>query len=439
MGPTAESSEMDLSTALYHTGDPPGRLPSFAPEQFHSRSYSSRVAASNSLVSENAAELRRRLARSQMLQTPPQDDDMLDDLPTLLGTDNPWRARRESDWIQPDDHVPLRGTSGHPRPRAGSLASDSSSWRDHSGNPLVRPYSSSPSTARTIGRPDDGGQRFNSSLGSPSDSATIRRVAPAPSAGSVGHNRTPFDAFTHSQFSAMSATPPPSSRSPGLPLSHRQIPQRTRTFSASIDPSRARPFNTQRHIAWEDGIYSTSNSPLDADPPTARQLDHDLTIRARHRSSLVDGILRSPSPFSPIERAPRSPEPARATHVSTYENFDLSTYHEGPFRASVQRYADRDRITRSRHNRLGTMTDNVFSESTSSQPPLPPTLPPLRFDSDDDLLSASRRAPNSSRYVCHFHIFNLADLLTVFISRPRHRLRQMTRTSIFLIWCARPD
>src|SRR5882762_2417969 len=101
---------MDWSMPLSHTSSPSGRLPSTTRENFHSQLYGSRVAGSNSLGSGNTAELRRRVARSQMLQTLPQDDDMLDDFPTLLDSDNPWRAMPEPEtdpWIRSADRAAM--------------------------------------------------------------------------------------------------------------------------------------------------------------------------------------------------------------------------------------------------------------------------------------------------------------------------------------------
>jgi hypothetical protein len=410
---------------VYHTSDPSRQLPSANRGPFHSRLYSSRVAASNSLVSENAAELRRNLARSQMLQTLPQDDDMLDDFPTLLGSDNPWRARRDPEtdpWIQPNDRAGmLRDASSRTRPHAGS-PSDDLSWHERSSNSLLRPYFSSSSTTRTVGRSDNDGHRFNPLLSPPSTSPFVRGVAPASSSNnlprSISRDHTQPDTPNNSsQAAALSPSSLTTSPVFGLPSSNRRIPQHTRAFSSSVDPSRetatVRPIRAQSPVAWEDVIHSTAYSPLRADSSMSHQTDHDLRTRARQRPSL--GPFRSPPPPSP-EHAPRSPVPPRATPTSTYGSLDLSAYHEGPFRASLQRYVDLDRI-RSRLNRLESIADNVSSRSaSSSRPPLPPSLPPLRFDSDDDLLSAggaSSRTANSAQHVRTFSFSFWRDLLKI--------------------------
>jgi hypothetical protein len=390
---------------LSHTSSPTGRLPSTTRENFHSQLYGSRVAGSNSLGSGNTAELRRRVARSQMLQTLPQDDDMLDDFPTLLDSDNPWRAMPEPEtdpWIRSADRAAmLRDSSSRLWPHAGSFASEPLG-RDRSSNRLLRPYSSSSLTSRAGGRPDDTAHRFDPLPSPPSDSSFIRDAGQATSL--LGRDRTQPHELTPS---SVSATSPPPSPGFGLQPFSRRIPHRTRAFSSSVSSPRGVPTlvppSAPSPVAWEDGIHSTAYSPLETDSSIPRQHDYDSRARARRRSSLVDvGSIRPPSPLSPTERVPRSREPPRATPVSTYGNLDLSAYHEGPFRASMQRYVDLDRI-RSRLNRFESLADNVSSPSgPSSQRAMAPSLPPLRFDGDDDFFpvrGVSRGAFHAARHV----------------------------------------
>ncbi|KIM86610.1 hypothetical protein PILCRDRAFT_309403 [Piloderma croceum F 1598] len=409
-------SGMDWSMPLYPI-DPSRQPPPAAQERFQSHLYSSRVASSNSLVSENAAELRRNLARSQMLQTLPQDDDTSN----LLSADSPWRTRHEPEtdpWSQPINRAAmLRDAPNRPRPRAGEP------WRDRTSNPSLRPYASSLSTSRTVGRTVEGDHRFNPLLGPPSTSPFVRSTAPVSSANNltsrINRDRTLPGMVDPSQTVALSTTSPTSPVF-GLSSNSQQISQRTRVFPSTVDASRgistARPVRAQSPVAWDDFFESAAHPSPEADSPVPGHTDHDMRIPVRQRPSLVDvGPFRSPSPASPAGRAPRSPESPRATPVSTYRNLDLSAYHEGPFRASLQRYVDFDRI-RSRLSRLESMADNV-----SSRPTLAPSLPPLQFENDDHVsaANASSRATPSARLL--------------------HCLQPTTRISIFLIWCAKPD
>lgn len=398
---------MDWSMPLYPMSDPSRQPPPAAQERFQSRLYSSRVASSNSLVSENAAELRRNLARSQMLQTLPQDDDISNDILNLLGADSPWRTRHEPEtgpWSQPINRAAmLRDAPNRPRPRAGEP------WRDRTSSPSLRPYTSSLSTSRTVGRADESDHRFNPLLGPPSTSPFARSTAPVSSTNNltrrINRDRTLPGMADPSQIVALSATSPTSPVF-GLSSQSQQISQRTHASPSTVNTSRgistARPVRPRSPVAWDDFFDSAAYPPPGADSPVPGRTEHDTQIPARQRPSQVDmGPFPSLSPASPEERAPRSPEPPRATPVSTYGGLDLSAYHEGPFRASLQRYVDFDRI-RSRLSRLESMADNVSSRLT-----LAPSLPPLQFENDDEHVSAanaSSRATPSARRVRTFPV-----------------------------------
>ena len=344
-----------------------------------------------------------------MLQSLPQNDDTLDEFPTLLGPDNPWRARRESEtdpWVQRS--AVLQDASRVLSPRADPRAVDSLE-RDRLMGPSLRPYrpySSSSSTTRTLGRPDDiRHQLLDPSMRSP----FARRVVPSSPgddlASGIHRDRTHPNS---SQAAARSVPSLPTSPVFGLPSNYRPSLSRSRTFSSTVDTSRvtstARPNRAQSPVALQDIFHSPGYSHRE-NSPMPRQTNHDIRTRARRMSAFSDvGLFRSTSPPAPLERMSRSPEPPRATPASTYASLDLSAYHEGPFRASLQRYVDLDRI-RSRLSRLESMADSVSTQPSSRRLPVPPTLPPLRFDSDDEIVSVentSTGATDSARQVCTF-------------------------------------
>jgi hypothetical protein len=133
-------------------------------------------------------------------------------------------------------------------------------------------------------------------------------------------------------------------------------------------------------------------------------------------------------------------EPPRVAPMSTFESLDLSAYHEGPFRASLQRYVDLDRI-RSRFNRSESMANNIRSTS-ASRPSFPRPHPPPRFDSDDDPSSAgnpSSRTINNARQVRMLSILCYTDVLNIFVASLHRFPRLMTKILIFLIWYGKRD
>lgn len=394
------------------------------PATVHPRLYSSRVDdASDSLVA-NAAELRRR--RSQTLRN--LDAGTGDH--QELSDDDHWNTVETTD--APD--VPLPHT-GYPWTRHTHLHADDhtsesgdSALRYRSANPLIR--ASEMSTSWPARENDDRDHVIHALdvLSPTSNSRYVRGIAPGRHAripaGNANGDRTGLNVANFSQAAASLAFSPPRSLPVRDPVV-REIPQHGRAFPSSIDTARgsssARPTRAQSPVAWEDVVHSTEYTDIPGGAQAPRLTDLELRAQARfRRSSLVDaGLFQSPSPSpspSPVERAPRrSVQPPRTMPPTPYGNLDLSAYHEGPFRASLQRFVDMDRI-RTRLNRLESLANDVSSNPTPSSQQSPPITPPLRDHSHGHLSTEHtfRQTANPAHQVSAA-LFALAEVCLQFL------------------------
>lgn len=354
----------------HHLYTAAGRPPSVR-GRLSSRSYSSRAPTSNSLVSETAAEMRRTISRSQMLPTVPHHDDSFD-FSSPSDSDNPWQDRRPI--TVPRDSPDEYDTLARLRSRIRG-ADATSSLHYHATPSQSREHYGSLSTTQIRGGFAEASRRIDE----PSSAlASLRRLQAIPSERTLGT----VDRLRASALGSDGGSPPTLPFSSGWSTNTRSG---NRAFPSSTDAARrtSRPHSPTRE-------YLALNR-LRALTAVARETDPDLRARARQRSSVADvGLFRSPSPDAAHDRnSPLSADPPRAAPSSAYESLDLSVYHQGPFRASLQRSLDLDRI-RSRLNRLESLADPAPASSASA---LPPSLPPLHFESDDDLLVEHRPRP----------------------------------------------
>lgn len=353
------------------------------------RSHTSHITTSNSLVSENAAEIRRSMARAQMLESLPLEDNIQDEdlfwLPRTMFSRGSSEAQNLDAAPESFDHGRewRSGSSAHSHNHATFPDSNDNEAQTHPITSSVSP------SVRSMGGLRDSDHRFHSISNSPENS----RFAANPSPGSSGRNAPNTNGHDRDELDVPLNSHAPSSSLPGYMYANRDILERSHDFLSAVDAqhgrSTLRPPRPRSPVAWEDVINFGNDTSSHSNGAFSRAA-LELAARARRRSSLVDvGLFRSPSPTPSVEQAPRSPaERPRATSMSTYG--DLNTYHEGPFRASLQRFADLERNSRSSH--LEPLSDeDAPTVIASTRPTPPPSLPPLRFDSDDDLLTSSAR------------------------------------------------
>ncbi|TFY55903.1 hypothetical protein EVG20_g9146 [Dentipellis fragilis] len=339
--------------------------------------YSARPNQTASLVSENASEWRRSLARSE-----------------LLGSASSSNRGRQSDRGNPE---PSSALASH------ELNTFSSFWE--------RAYASELEDPLLRRSPTLSGNAYRSRLSSrdvrrpPSPRAHLRPSAaerrpprnnrisseyayPFSPAYTGMHSRAdsdnlpfaddvPFSSQAAALFAARSTSPslpdgvnmPSDSRQPnhGVPL------------RPSRSPSPPALLSSMRDISPSTSMPSARAHP----PPPAMS---EFRRRANLRSSMNLASIFPPSPPMPAAERPRPSEARRRPFAeppqespsssSPYRNIDLNAYHEGPFRASLERWMEMDRL-RSR------ITHEPFSE----EPPRrsrPPSLPPLQFEHAHD-------------------------------------------------------
>jgi hypothetical protein len=181
-----------------------------------------------------------------------------------------------------------------------------------------------------------------------------------------------------------SSRPPLTLRPPPPPPPPRaQFSLPTPEFSPIFDP-----------LSDREDLNHHHHHPPPPPPPPQPDLNSSSS-RNRSRSSLTDlNPLRSSAISDERDRRSHSnfsrptsssahvvppPPPPPPESPSMYGNFDLNAYHDGPFRASLQRFIELDRV-RSRLNRLDNAAAN--DSATGPGPSLPPSLPPLQFDYD---------------------------------------------------------
>lgn len=377
-----------------------------------SRMYSSHVGASEFSAFENAAELRRRLARSQMLRNLPVgtatgyeefNDDPWDDPDYLNISDGSSpRADRSVPWVPFSTRARLRSETQF----------NGSALRSRPVNPLLRQSEiSNDFTVRESDDPDDHDIHAFNSFSPPSGVQFTNDVMPGShdrnSASIVGHGPSTRAAF--SQSAALFTSPVTSSLS-GRALINREPPSRSRAFWSGTDGISTRPMRVQSPIAWEGDTHSIDYGTSPGGASLSHPADLEMGARASvRRSSLADiNSFQSPSPSPPpspplVSRVRRPlAEPPRTVPSTAYGHLDLTAYHEGPFRASLQRFVDTDRL-RSRLNRLEPMIDAISSDVTpSASSHSPQAISPLLFE-DDDYVSAetfvSQQTANSPPHV----------------------------------------
>lgn len=211
---------------------------------------------------------------------------------------------------------------------------------------------------------------------------------------------------------------------------------RAHAYSSSVEASRAIP----RPLRAED---SPSLWAGPSRPSASIGIDPDLRARARQRAaSTAQGPFRSPSPPSVVDMVSYPfPETTEPSSSSAGENIDPSSYHDGPFRATLQRYVDLERI-RSRLRRLEAMTQTSISESSpTTRSTFPNILPPVHSEVDDDLsvpITVPHRSTSSSREDVRFHVHPyLKHVLNIYVSILH--LLQMGQTSTSLTWYGKQD
>ncbi|KAF7973616.1 hypothetical protein HWV62_14792 [Athelia sp. TMB] len=334
------------------------------------QAHSSRLPASNSLVSETAAELRRTASRSQMLPSIPRYNDAFE-----VSSDfdpDAWyerqlpatTTRRETDGLS--DLERLRSRIRNLEPPTGPRYDAPPSHRvDRPEPPSQLRYDTA-----SINSSDQHGP-LSPSRGGAVRHSYVRRAGVTPSAEDSRLIRTLSAAGRRASLSSRSTGS--SSTSSILPSSNDRSDQhsspRHRLHSTHTDT--ARPRDLESHVDRLRGMTAVDRT------------QDELRSRARMRAAVADvGLFLSPSPPPARGRdSSLTAEPPRAATSSAYDSIDLSGYHPGPFRASLQRSLDLDRI-RSRLNRRDSIDEPMPTTSASTRAAAPPSLPPSRFDSN---------------------------------------------------------
>ena len=334
------------------------------------QAHGSRLPASNSLVSETAAELRRTASRSQMLPSIPRYSDAFE-VPSDFDPDNWYErqfpattTRREGDELSNLERLRSRIRNLEP-PTASRYVAPLTHHVDRPGPPAQLRYDTA-----SIHSSDQHGPSSPSRGGAVRHSY-VRRAGATPSAEDPRLTRTLSAVGRRASLSSRSTGS--SSTSSILPSSNDRSDQhsspRHRLHSTHTDT--ARPRDLESHV-----------DRLRAMTAVDRTQD-ELRSRARMRAAAADvGLFLSPSPPPARGRdSSLTAEPPRAATSSAYDSIDLSGYHPGPFRASLQRSLDLDRI-RSRLNRRDSIDEPTPATSASTRTAVPPSLPPSRFDSN---------------------------------------------------------
>ncbi|KAA1477936.1 hypothetical protein DENSPDRAFT_627407 [Dentipellis sp. KUC8613] len=354
--------------------------------------YSARLNQTASLMSENASEWRRSLARSELLGSASSgnrgrqsdrgnpepsstfasrdlnsfstywerayaselEDPLLRRSPTPSG--NPYRSRLSSRDVRraPSPRAHARPSAAERRPlRNNRISSDYA-------------YSSGPSYIDMRSRPDPDNSLFADDV--------------------------PFSSQAAALFAARSASPPLSD-SVNMPSDSRQP-----SHGAPFHPSRSRSPSPPSTLSSMRDIPPppTSSSSARAHPPPPTM--SEFRRRANLRSSMNATSIFPSSPPMPAAERPRPSEPRRRPFVepsqdspsssSAYRNIDLNAYHEGPFRASLERWMEMDRL-RSRMTHESSLSDEPPRRSR------PPSLPPLQFEHAHDPWPFAGRPPSS--------------------------------------------
>ncbi|THH18152.1 hypothetical protein EW146_g2788 [Bondarzewia mesenterica] len=354
------------------------------PSASRSRIYPIRPSQSNSLMSENAAEWRRSLARSELLLDLPLDqlteEDTDVDRPSSrrpLGASSLFTGEdvlpRSLEFLHRLDHLADADSyadSSLTRPSSDHRESSLSSWER-----IHPPLSPNLSLARSSTERQPSGYRPGPvNLSRPT---TMAREPSPPTSNATDFRRNDLDdaLFYHRADALFAARPALSLQgSEGARVSEA----RTSSSRPDINTSGASAPSLQS-LPWENPARATS-----FEPSSSSELRRRATLRSSLNPPSVSSTSPPPASSRPTpsnsSRRPPSAAPSTASRQdrsSSYRNIDLNAYHEGPFRASLERLVEIERL-RSRISQL----ESLSNEGTPRRP-RPPALPPLRFDFDD--------------------------------------------------------
>ena len=329
-----------------------------------SRMLQFRSSQSNSLMSENAAEWRRNAARSQV-------HGLAHSLRGPLATGD-YTDRDTSLWSPGSSSLFMEGGESLHRDLLSldttSLATADSYVRQSLHPPTRRPLPSQPSRHR-----------------------------PSVSSLQLGGPNTERDWWIDSELSGpidTSTAAPRRRDSDSAPFSS-QTPFGTRTASSPL-----------HNVAEQRSADLSETSSLGVLPPSPlasreRPVSNPTTSEPRRASSTSHPWWHEPIDFSnttPSSRVPpQSQAPPTAPHdhrSSVFRNIDLDAYHRGPFRASLERLVEIERL-RARLTHLHSLSDDANPQESPA-----PSLPPLRFDNDDYIWSSGTSRPVSFHHTC---------------------------------------
>ena len=328
--------------------------------QIRPRSYSSRVGASNSLVSENAAELRRRTERSRMLESLASE--------TSLDAEPPWLPSRtlprhdpETPLTRPSSYATFNGER--------SNTSAFSRRQSYAAIPRQVGLQFRSATAPTIFDP--------SSL--EADTPTLQINDPSGAAANMSEDVMPSNGARYLDWSEPSLPTSGGSFGPGTNRTERLGYDYLSAIDARHRRSTVRPPRPRSPLIWDDVIHLPELAGRDSTPSQATDLD----ARARRRS-LMNLYNSSSSPTPVLETlTPITTEQPASLSSSPDGNLDLSAFRQGPILDSIQRYVDYDDI-RARVSRLEAQAELAATSNVPPRARSPPSIPPLQFHGDGD-------------------------------------------------------
>lgn len=383
--------------------------------RLRSRLYgNTRLGGTNSLVSESAAEIRRRNARLELMERlsneasehvmDTNDDGMNTNAPRPIPT-------APLDLRSSHMHRPNQFASDHPfytrqtetststlnRSRTmGTLTESTSSDLSRNNYTISSPYHAPTTDASAA---SVGSQSHRRQWDPPSEAARRNGPVRPPSHPSfadryMNHISSLSNDFD-SRFSSVSDMP-------DFPADLGDRRRRGELLLPPRRPTLPRP-DLGVQFSYEDRVESSPN-------PVTENLSARSALRASMGESRTGfrSAFRSPSPDERIpspmflDRELQRPHDTSSTSnaqpsTGTYGGLDPSNYHAGPFRDTIQRLVNMERM------RTGLAT----GRPDSIRGPPPPSLPPLRFEDDfSSLQTAPVPESRSPSWVCLFLSLN---------------------------------
>ncbi|KIK63979.1 hypothetical protein GYMLUDRAFT_195709, partial [Collybiopsis luxurians FD-317 M1] len=406
----SSSHTEDITSGLSSTID------DSAYQRFRSRTLAStRPSASNSLVAENASEIRRRSARADLMEH------LFNENPSYQTTSRDhasWRNhssmldRLESYPVLPPLPYQQRSPSPSDFPRsvgevldAADRESEAQERRSREEAAAPRHSSNSLSDSLWTGHTSDGGRDNSysfpdSSLASQPQTDRWRRRAP-------GRMTYLEELPRHARQALSSPTFEPDSMAPSATFPRNSTSHGSSWSSARSQPSESTGFSDSRQSSLPDLPRMIPQSERYTYTPARLSTDSDFESASRVSANSEDvqyrplpmnvfeenerrfnsapapsipppdlGALFSPNdlradpfemtfaPSSPENMSQSQPVPPPPPRPSQFPNIDVDSFAPGPFRSTMQRFAEQSRLRQTNQEA--------------------PSIPPLRFDEEFD-------------------------------------------------------